>query len=289
MEIITSVKEIKDYTKHLHDKEQKISLIPTMGNLHKGHVSLIDESKKFSSKKIVSIFVNPLQFNDKHDFKTYPVETEKDIKVLKENNIDCLFMPNEEILSDLDYKVTLPRGFVSCLCGGYRPGHFEGVYKIVYKLFNLICPDFVYFGKKDYQQLLLIKFLIKSKKLNLRLVECKTIREANGLAFSSRNGRLTLEQQNVASEIYNKIKEIANNWPSITGDEILKNNSKLMPAISHLDSSIRTEYCEVYQKNLLYNNHGLEAMSNKPTDNKPILFYSGYLSGVRLIDNIELE
>ena len=85
------------------------------------------------------------------------------------------------------------------------------------------------------------------------------------------------------------MKEIANNWPSIASDEILKNNSKLMPAISHLDSSIRTEYCEVYQKNLLYNNHGLDAISNKSTDNKPILFYSGYLSGVRLIDNIELE
>ena len=120
-------------------------------------------------------------------------------------------------------------------------------------------------------------------------MECETIREANGLAFSSRNGHLTLEQQNVASEIYNKMKEIANNWPIIASDEILKNNSKLMPAISHLDSSIRTEYCEVYQKNLLYNNHGLDAISNKSTDNKPILFYSGYLSGVRLIDNIELE
>ena len=192
MKIITSVVEIENYVNHLKNEKHAVSLIPTMGNLHDGHISLIKNSEKFKSKKIVSIFINPLQFNDEKDFKSYPVSLEEDLDILEKNNIDCLFMPNKEILSNLNYQIVLPSGFSTLLCGKYRKGHFEGVYKIVKKLFDITCPEHVFFSKKDYQQLILIKFLIYNTKINL--VECPTVRDINGLALSSRNRYLTSEK-----------------------------------------------------------------------------------------------
>ena len=273
MKTITSIGEIKNYVNHLNNEKHAISLIPTMGNLHDGHISLIKNSEKFKSKRIVSIFINPLQFNNEKDFKSYPISLEKDFDILRKNNIDCLFMPNKEILSDLDYQVILPSGFSKILCGKYRKKHFEGVYKIVKKLFDITCPDNVFFGKKDYQQLMLIKFLIHDAKINL--VECPTVRDKNGLALSSRNRNLTLEQQNIASEIYKLMIKHKNKDEEAPGH-----------IIKELNNQIKTEYCEILTRKQLFENHGLRLLGDK---NDKVLFYAGFISGIRLIDNIEIE
>ena len=273
MKIITSVVEIKNYVNYLKNEKYTVSLIPTMGNLHDGHVSLIKNSEKFKSKKIVSIFINPLQFNDEKDFKSYPISLEEDFDILKKNNIDCLFMPNKEILSDLDYQVILPSGFNSLLCGKYREGHFEGVYKIVKKLFDIIHPDHVFFSKKDYQQLMLIKFLIHDTKINL--IECPTVRDKNGLALSSRNRHLTSEQKNVASGIYKLMMKYK-----------YKDEEAPEYIIRELNNQLKTEYCEMLTQKQLFESHGLKLTSN---EKNRVLFYAGYISRIRLIDNIEIE
>ena len=273
MKIITSVVEIKNYVNHLKNEKHAVSLIPTMGNLHDGHISLIKNSEKFKSKKIVSIFINPLQFNDEKDFKSYPVSLEEDLDILEKNNIDCLFMPNKEILSNLNYQIVLPSGFSTLLCGKYRKGHFEGVYKIVKKLFDITCPEHVFFSKKDYQQLILIKFLIYNTKINL--VECPTVRDINGLALSSRNRYLTSEQKNVASGIYKLMMK-----------HKYKNEEAPEYIIRELNNQIKTEYCEILTQKQLFESHGLRLIGNK---NHKVLFYAGSISGIRLIDNIEIE
>ena len=273
MKIITSVVEIENYVNHLKNEKHAVSLIPTMGNLHDGHISLIKNSEKFKSKKIVSIFINPLQFNDEKDFKSYPVSLEEDLDILEKNNIDCLFMPNKEILSNLNYQIVLPSGFSTLLCGKYRKGHFEGVYKIVKKLFDITCPEHVFFSKKDYQQLILIKFLIYNTKINL--VECPTVRDINGLALSSRNRYLTSEQKNVASGIYKLMMK-----------HKYKNEEAPEYIIRELNNQIKTEYCEILTQKQLFESHGLRLIGNK--DHK-VLFYAGSISGIRLIDNIEIE
>ncbi|MBC8302006.1 MAG: pantoate--beta-alanine ligase [Pelagibacterales bacterium] len=273
MKIITSVVEIENYVNHLKNEKHAVSLIPTMGNLHDGHISLIKNSEKFKSKKIVSIFINPLQFNDEKDFKSYPVSLEEDLDILEKNNIDCLFMPNKEILSNLNYQIVLPSGFSTLLCGKYRKGHFEGVYKIVKKLFDITCPEHVFFSKKDYQQLILIKFLIYNTKINL--VECPTVRDINGLALSSRNRYLTSEQKNVASGIYKLMMK-----------HKYKNEEAPEYIIRELNNQIKTEYCEILTQKQLFESHGLRLIGNK---NHKVLFYAGSISGIRLIDNIEIE
>ena len=270
-----------DYVRHLQDNNDKISFIPTMGSLHEGHVGLIKQSEEYKSKKIVSIFVNPLQFNDKKDFLNYPASIEEDINILKHNGVDCLFTPNEGIVSNLNYEVDLPIGYTYYLEGKHRPGHFGGVYKIVRKLFDIICPDYVFFGEKDYQQLLLIKFMVR-KYYHLRnhfktikVVGCPTVRDKNGLALSSRNTLLTPEERYKASQIYKLVKKY----------EARRFSSECIR--DEIDQSvIKVEYCKTCSAKKLALYHGVE---EKEINSRLMLFYSGFISGVRLIDNFEIH
>tara|TARA_B100000686_G_scaffold102237_1_gene109557 strand:- start:36475 stop:37317 length:843 start_codon:yes stop_codon:yes gene_type:complete len=280
LKIITKIEEIKNHIHRLKNENHIISFIPTMGNLHNGHLSLIKKSQSIVSKKIVSIFINPLQFNNKKDFDAYPRKIDKDIECLKTQNIDCLFLPDENILDDLPIIDTLPDGFTKILCGKYRPNHFIGVYKIVLRLFNIISPDYVFFGEKDYQQLLLIKFLIQKNKLNIKINECETIRDLNGLALSSRNNLLTQNQKKIASSIYKLMQEYT-----------MKSNIKhqiLSYFEDKIDKLIETEYCEVIETKDLYDIHGLDIIDSD-INFKYRLFYAGYISGVRLIDNLSFN
>ena len=193
-------------------------------------------------------------------------------------------MPNEDILSDLDYKIYLPDGFGTYLCGRYREGHFEGVYKIVNKLLDLVRPNFTYFGKKDYQQILLVKYILqknpeKFKKINL--VECKTIRETNGLALSSRNSLLTEGQKNIASEIFQCLIDYKN----IDENIALKKEFKDKIDGRLQEKGIEMEYFEVFNVTEL---HTLHNISFSSSDHK-IVFIAARIFGIRLIDNIEIE
>ncbi len=251
-----------------------------MGNLHNGHLSLIDKAMEIDSKKIVSIYINPLQFNNKDDFDKYPRNIDKDIDSLVNKDIECLFIPNEDILKDVISINELPNGFSQNLCGKYRVNHFLGVYKIVLKLFNLIQPDYVFFGEKDYQQLLLIKFLIIKNKFNIKIIECPTIRDSNGLALSSRNNLLKTKDKILASNIFKLMQKYS--------EDFVFNKKPLIYFKDKLDDSIETEYCEVIEVKELFHIHGLGNI-NLDRNSEYRLFYAGYISGVRLIDNLSFN
>ena len=158
MKIITSIEEQKEYCSSIEAEGNNISLIPTMGNLHSGHESLLLLSRSTKNKRIVSLFVNPLQFDSISDYRSYPSSIDSDIEILERNKVDCLFMPDEnQMIENINHPETihLPQ-YMSILCGKHRKGHFDGVFKIVKKLFKIINPSIAYFGKKDYQQLMMV-------------------------------------------------------------------------------------------------------------------------------------
>jgi len=177
-----------------------VGFVPTMGALHKGHLALIKKSKEENDITVVSIFVNPTQFNDKSDFKNYPVTIDDDIIKLNNEKVDFLFLPlYEEIYSD-NYKYTISENdFSQQLCGAYRTGHFDGVLTVVMKLLNIVQANVAYFGEKDYQQYLLIKGMVETFFISTEIVAIKTIREKDGLALSSRNIRLSESERKRAT------------------------------------------------------------------------------------------
>lgn len=194
--IIKTVSEWKQIKKSDKIKNKKIGFVPTMGALHKGHLSLIQRCAEENEISVVSIFVNPTQFNDSRDLEKYPRTFENDLKLLRDLNVDYLFYPDySEVYTDnFKYKIC-ENDLSQILCGKFRPGHFEGVLTVVMKLLNIVRPDKAYFGEKDYQQYLLIDGMCKAFFLNVEIVPCPIIREADGLALSSRNALLTSDEK----------------------------------------------------------------------------------------------
>ncbi len=190
---------------------KRIALVPTMGNLHQGHLSLVSKAKELADKVIVSIFVNPLQFDDKTDLSAYPRTFEADSQSLISVDCDAVFAPTVEIMypdgMDRQTIIIVP-GMDDKLCGQARPGHFDGVATVVAKLFNMVQPDVAVFGEKDYQLLLLIKKMVADLNLPLEIIGLPTHREASGLAMSSRNQYLTEQQREQAASIYRILNDI---------------------------------------------------------------------------------
>ncbi len=190
-------------------KTKGISFVPTMGGLHKGHISLIKKSKKFQFKTLVSIFVNPKQFNKKSDFRSYPRNTKTDLKKLKKLKINYLYIPSVKDIYGFKpkEKIFLDK-FSEKLCGRFRKGHFEGVLNVVNRFLEIIRPKYIFLGKKDYQQLYLIKKHIEKRKIKSKIIECKTVRENSGIACSSRNLNLTKSQKIIASNVFHYLKSL---------------------------------------------------------------------------------
>ena len=186
-----------------------ISFVPTMGGLHKGHISLIKKSKKYKKKTLVSIFVNPRQFNKKSDYMSYPRNKTKDISILRSLGVNYLYIPSKKDIYGFKpkNKIYLHK-FSKILCGKYRKGHFKGVIDVMNRLIEIVKPSNILMGKKDYQQLFLIKKFISKYKINSKIIECNTIREANGIACSSRNSNLNINEIKIASNIYHYINNI---------------------------------------------------------------------------------
>ena len=188
-------------------KDLKIGFVPTMGALHEGHTSLIQTSKIKCDITICSIFVNPTQFNDKSDYKNYPLDIKSDLKKLSEIECDVVYAPKSSDLYSIDEvaKEYNFNGLENVLEGKYRPGHFNGVATIVEKLFNIIKPNYAFFGEKDLQQLFIIKKLVDIKKINTKIIGCPTIREKSGLAKSSRNQLLSKTDFKKSSTVYEQL------------------------------------------------------------------------------------
>lgn len=204
-QVIKQIREWKEVRNSLQKKS--IGFVPTMGALHEGHLSLIRKSVSDNDITVVSIFVNPTQFNDKNDFKNYPVTFESDLAKLESEKVEYLFYPEyEEIYSD-DFRYEInEKEFSKKLCGAHRPGHFTGVLTIVMKLLNIIKPTKAYFGEKDYQQYLLIKGMAEAFFLDCEIIPLPLIREKDGLAMSSRNKLLTEKERKLAPRFYHWLK-----------------------------------------------------------------------------------
>lgn len=186
---------------------QTIGFVPTMGNLHAGHISLCDRSKRENDITVISIFVNPTQFNNQNDLKHYPRTLADDIEKLTKAKIDYLFAPFSEAMYQDNYEVKLVETELSKeLEGEFRPGHFNGMLTVVLKLLNLVQANNAYFGEKDYQQLLLVKKMVSSLFIPTEIIACETIRNENGLALSSRNSRLSQERLDIAAHFPNLLK-----------------------------------------------------------------------------------
>jgi len=256
-------------------KDNCLSFVPTMGGLHKGHLSLIKKAKKYKCKICVSIFVNPTQFNKKNDFKNYPRKLKADIEELKKLKIHYLYLPtNTDIYSfETKNKIHVDK-FSKKLCGKFRKGHFEGVLNIVNRFLEILNPKYIFLGIKDFQQLILIENHIKNNKLRTKVIECKTIRENNGVACSTRNLNLNNNELLIASSIYSYLfklnKKIKKNYKLLRLKKIKKDLISL--------GATKIDYVE----NLCIKNF----RKNKKLKKKFRLFAAYYINNIRLIDNI---
>ena len=210
---IKTIVDLRDELTETRKLKKKISLVPTMGNIHEGHLSLIKNAQKQSDYVVVSIFVNPTQFVAGEDFNEYPRTLDSDIELISKLNVNLVFIPEAIELYPMNNKisteVSIPE-LESIYCGKHRPGHFRGVATIVSKLFNIVQPDIAIFGEKDYQQLLIIRSLVKNLFLPIEIISLPTIREASGLAMSSRNNYLTEPERQKAPMLYECIKTTVN-------------------------------------------------------------------------------
>ena len=218
MEIFKTQKKLKKHLKRLRKNGQSIGFVPTMGALHKGHMSLIEQANDQCDVSVASIFVNPTQFNDPNDFDKYPGTTGKDIIMLEDSGCRILYLPKVKDLYDKEEK---PRHYElgrleQILEGDFRAGHFQGVATIVHKLLKAVKPKSLFLGQKDYQQVAVIRKMIDLVDISVQVVPCETIREGDGLAMSSRNRRLSEEARAIAPEIFltlNQIKNAMDNKP----------------------------------------------------------------------------
>ncbi|MGP4041315.1 pantoate--beta-alanine ligase [Gracilibacillus sp. D59] len=207
MKIVRTVNELVTITDALKDNNKKIGFVPTMGYLHEGHTTLMDESKKYADVLITSIFVNPLQFGPNEDFERYPRDEERDQKIAEQHGVDILFMPTVDQMYPQDSTVAIQvKKRTEVLCGKSRPGHFDGVATVLTKLFHLTKADFAFFGLKDAQQVAVVKRLIDDFNFSIKLVAVPTVREVDGLAKSSRNVYLSEQERDEAVHLHKALR-----------------------------------------------------------------------------------
>ena len=274
-------KEQKELKKHLTKLNNSlIGFVPTMGALHQGHISLINESNKTCNITICSIYVNPTQFNNTDDLLNYPKTIKDDIKILQESGCDILYCPENTDLYVANEKANKYRfnGVELYLEGEHRPGHFDGVATIVEKLLNIINPQKIFFGEKDLQQLMIIKTLVKQKNILTEVVGCPTIREENGLAKSSRNQHLSKIDREYCGIIYKQLLNFKNLFKKIDLSE-LKN--QIITNITN-DNKIKIEYLELVN----IDTFEPDEITRKNVNYAVCIAVS--VSGIRLIDNIIL-
>ena len=206
MKVINKPEELQKIMEELKKEGKNVGLVPTMGALHLGHVSLIKKSVLQNDITVVSVYVNPIQFGPNEDYEKYPRPIEKDIKVCQDNKVNFLFLPTNETLYNKNFSTYIYNNNVSkIMCGITRPTHFQGVCTIVAKLFNIVMPQRAYFGLKDYQQYIIIKQMVDDLNFNIEIIGCPIVREESGIAMSSRNTYLSKEEKVQATGIYKSL------------------------------------------------------------------------------------
>ncbi len=280
MQVFEHITDTTDFIQSQKNNGKQIGFVPTMGALHDGHISLVNRAREENDMVVASIFVNPIQFNNKEDLEKYPRKPQRDMDLLKVAGCNVVFHPSaKEMYPD---EVTRKYDFGSLekvMEGKFRPGHFNGVAVVVKKLFDIISPDNAYFGEKDFQQLAVIKALVKKENIPVNIISCPTIRESDGLAMSSRNERLNKEQRKLAPVLYKTLKEIRERIHKKPIPEII---SWATGEINQYPE-MKVEYIEIVDSETLL---PLQTFNNNVPSR---ICIAAILGPVRLIDNISLN
>lgn len=280
MKTTQQIDELRHSIHTWRQQQETIAFVPTMGNLHQGHLNLVREAKQHADRVVVSIFVNPMQFGKNEDLSNYPRTLVQDREALAMLGVDLLFTPDESTLypHGMDVQTLVQVPYLSdILCGASRPGHFTGVATVVTKLFHLVQPDVAIFGKKDYQQLLVIRTLVEHLCFPITIIGVDTMREPSGLAMSSRNNYLSHSEQDQASILYQTLQEAntllqqQRNWVTI--------KKKILTQWK--ENGLVPEYLELRQQANLLPPQGQEAQL--------VLLAAAFMGTTRLIDNLEIS
>ena len=280
MKIVSEIDELRQQISEWRQQRLKIAFVPTMGNLHAGHISLVTEAHLHADKVVASIFVNPMQFGVNEDIENYPRTMENDQQQLIAANTDLLFTPTPSIIypKGLDKQSYVEVPNVSDgYCGESRPGHFRGVSTVVCKLFNLVQPDIACFGLKDYQQVQVIQTMVEDLSMAIEIIPVATVREASGLALSSRNGYLTPDELKIAPALAQNIQWLAKE---------IKNNNDFIglarKAASYIDNAgMKTDYIHIC--------HARTLQPASEDDKELVILAAAHCGKARLIDNLQVH
>lgn len=260
-------------------KGERIALVPTMGNLHEGHLRLVDEAKRHADHCVVSIFVNPTQFGPNEDFAAYPRTPDEDCALLETRGADAVFLPSVEMIypqgEAISSSIVVPDALANILCGASRPGHFNGVAMVVAKLFTLVQPDVAVFGEKDYQQLMMIRRLVADMKMPVTIIGLPTIREQTGLAMSSRNRYLNEEQRDRARQLYASLQRCCERLQ--TGEQ----------DIANIEADARAQLEQAgFEPDYVSIRRAADLALAGADDSDLVILAAAHLGKARLIDNL---
>ncbi|MCM1021850.1 MAG: pantoate--beta-alanine ligase [Muribaculum sp.] len=279
MQIIRTVSELQNAVETAKLNQKKVGLVPTMGALHQGHLSLVKAAREANDFVVVSVFVNPTQFNNANDLKTYPRTEEADCRLLEDAGVDVAFVPTvDEVYPEPDTRQFDLGAVAEVMEGAMRPGHFNGVAQVVSRLFDIVKPHRAYFGEKDFQQIAVIRRMVELEKFNLEIVPCPIVRADDGLALSSRNVRLSKHQREIAPNIHRILNESLE-WAK--KHSISETQSMVIDAINRYPE-MEVEYYSIVDRKTM------QPVNHWPTDGEGTVgCVTVYLGDVRLIDNIK--
>lgn len=281
MERFQKISPLQEHLASFRRAGERIAFVPTMGNLHEGHLKLVEEARQRAERTVVSIFVNPIQFAPGEDYDRYPRTEEEDCRKLEPSGVDVVFLPSVEEMypggqEEIAF-VEVPR-LSEILCGAFRPGHFRGVTTVVAKLFNIVQPDIAIFGRKDFQQLRIIQKMVRDLNFPIEIVEVETVREPDGLAMSSRNRYLCPRERQVAPKLYESLLEARAAIEAGERDFKAIRKRQLERLRKY---GFRPEYFEIRRAD--------DLSEPKPSDRPLVILVAAHLGSARLIDNLMVE
>ncbi len=283
MLVIQEISPLRQKLSRWRSEGERIALVPTMGNLHDGHLSLIRRAQKDASKVVGTIYVNPLQFDRPDDLTNYPRTMQLDLEMLEAQGVDLVFTPSNKVIYpdgiEMSSKVDVPK-ISTILCGMHRPGHFVGVATVVCKLFNLVLPDIAVFGEKDFQQLLLIKRMAKDLNFSVDIIGAKTQREASGLAMSSRNSYLSESDRAIAAVIYKAL--------CVTAEKLV-DGQRYYPGLEKEGRTLIESANLIPDYFAILNKSDLQAPSPEAAADQLVILAAALLGSARLIDNLQVS